>query len=171
MTTSLDVATWLVSRHGMQTMLTNLSLNKLCFFAQVEALRMDGRPLFADRIEAWRYGPVCPPVYHAYKRFGRNTITYAMTTPTTPNERETRVLDALWEHYGCLSTYDLVRLSHRRDGAWSKAWAQGEDTVISDDLILHSTDMSGFNPDGTFAASVKRVENHYRNTLRLLENS
>lgn len=42
MTTSLDVSAWLVSRHGMQAMPTNLSLNKLCCFAQVEALRMDG---------------------------------------------------------------------------------------------------------------------------------
>lgn len=103
--------------------------------------------------------------------FGRNTITRAETVPSTPSERETRVLDVLWKDYGWLSAYDLVRLSHRKDGAWAKAWAQGADTVIDDDLILHSGDVNGFNPDRTLMASVERVENRYRNALRLLENS
>lgn len=80
-------------------------------------------------------------------------------------------MDMLWKDYVWLSAYDLVRLSCRDGGAWSKAWTQGQDTAIALDLILDSVDIDGFDPDRTFAASVKRVEHRYRNTLRLLEDS
>ncbi len=171
MTTSLDIAAWLVSQHGTETRLTNLSLNKLCFYAQVESLRSTGTTLFDDPIEAWQYGPVCPNVYHAYKRYGRASIPAPATETPDLSDSEAVVMDMLWKDYGWLSAYDLVRLSHRDGGAWSKAWTQGRDTPITPDLILNSTDIDGFDPDRTFAASVKRVEHRYRNTLRLLENS
>ncbi|MDD6373307.1 MAG: DUF4065 domain-containing protein [Bifidobacteriaceae bacterium] len=82
-TTSLDIAAWLVSHHDAETRLTNLSLNKLCFYAHVESLRNAHKTLFDDPIEAWRYGPVCPGVYRAYKRYGRNAIP----APATPAPR------------------------------------------------------------------------------------
>lgn len=99
---SLDIEAWLVSRHGTETRLTNLSLNRLYFFAQVKSLRPTGMTVIGDPIEAW---------------------------------------------------------------------TQGKDTPITPDLILNSADIDGFDPDRTFAASVKRVEHRHRNTLRLLENS
>lgn len=34
MTATVDIAAWLVSQHGAEKRLTNLSLNRLCFFAQ-----------------------------------------------------------------------------------------------------------------------------------------
>ncbi|MFR0558808.1 Panacea domain-containing protein [Pseudoscardovia radai] len=170
-TTSLDIAAWLVSHHDAETRLTNLSLNKLCFYAQVESLRNAHKTLFDDPIEAWRYGPVCPGVYRAYKRYGRNAIPAPATPVPDLAPDKARIMENTWKDYGWLSAYDLVRLSHRGDGAWSKAWAQGRDTMITPDLILESSDIKGFDPRRTFAASVKRVENRYGNTLRLLEDS
>lgn len=65
---SKDVSAWLISHHGNDAELSNPVLNRLCFYAQVESLKRDGLPLFTDAIEAWEYGPVCPNVYHEYKR-------------------------------------------------------------------------------------------------------
>lgn len=86
-----------MSRHGTETRLTNLSLNRLYFFAQVKSLRSTGMTVIGG--------------------------------------------------------------------------TQGKDTPITPDLILNSADIDGFDPDRTFAASVKRVGHRHRNTLRLLENS
>lgn len=81
------------------------------------------------------------------------------------SDGEAMVMDMLWKGYGWLSAYDLVRLSCRDGGAWSKEWTQDEDTPIMPGLILDSVDIDGFDPARTFAASVKRVEHRYRNTL------
>lgn len=42
---------------------------------------------------------------------------------------------------------------------------------IDDDLILHSDDIKGFDPEFTLVRAVEHVMKKYRNTLRLLENS
>lgn len=88
MTASVDIAAWLMSRHGTEKRLTNLSLHRLCFFAQVESLRSTGTTVFDDPIAAWRCGPVCPAVYHAYERYGRASIPApVMEAPTCPTAR------------------------------------------------------------------------------------
>ena len=55
---SIQVANAFILRHGSDIDITNLVLNKLVYFAQVESLRETGKPLFEDKIEAWSYGPV-----------------------------------------------------------------------------------------------------------------
>lgn len=59
---SKDVAAWLISHYGDDAELYNPVLNRLCFYAQVVALKRDGLPLFTNAIEAWECGPVCPNV-------------------------------------------------------------------------------------------------------------
>lgn len=44
--------------------LSNLKLQKLQYYAQGHHLAVYGQPLFADKIQAWSYGPVVPEVYH-----------------------------------------------------------------------------------------------------------
>ena len=73
---STEVAELIVSRHGQEQPITNLSLNKLVYLAQVESLQRRGqKPLFSDEIEAWQYGPVEPAVYHLFKHFGRAAVS------------------------------------------------------------------------------------------------
>lgn len=87
MTASVDIAAWLVSRHGAGTRLTNMSLNRLCFFAQVESLQSTGTTVFDDPIVAWRCGPVCPAVYHAYERYGRASVPAPVMEAPRPVRR------------------------------------------------------------------------------------
>lgn len=168
---SKDVAAWLISHHGNDAELSNLVLNKLCFYAQVESLKRDGLALFSDAIEAWEYGPVCPNVYHEYKRFGRQPVRQYLGEPPSLTDREQSVLEILWRDYGWLSGYDLVRLSHQPGGAWSKAYRKDMDVRIDDGLILHSADIKGFDPEFTLVGAIKHVTKKYKNTLRLLENT
>jgi hypothetical protein len=53
---------------------SNLKLQKLCYYAQGLCTAMRGAPLFADRIEAWDHGPVVPNLYHQYKQYGSQPI-------------------------------------------------------------------------------------------------
>ncbi|MDB9308928.1 DUF4065 domain-containing protein [Aphanizomenon sp. CS-733/32] len=38
---------------------------KLLYYAQSLHLAMYDEPLFPEEIQAWRYGPVCPPAYRS----------------------------------------------------------------------------------------------------------
>ena len=66
---SIDVANAFIFRYGRNNLITNLKLNKLVFYAQVESLKKHGVPLFSDEIQAWEYGPVEPMVYRAFKKY------------------------------------------------------------------------------------------------------
>src|SRR5687767_14250246 len=54
--------------------ITHLKLQKLLYFAHGWYLALTGEPLFEDKVEAWQFGPVIPPVYHQFKKYGNQPI-------------------------------------------------------------------------------------------------
>jgi uncharacterized phage-associated protein len=168
---SLDVANYLIDKHGAELTITNLKLNKLVYFTQVEALRKDGRPLFDDCIQAWEYGPVEPAVYFAFNQYGSNTIP-APTKAYDDNSRMREIVAAVVRKFGNLTAFDLVRLSHRPGGAWYKAYSPKENVVISNELIMASSDIRQDPPlRFTLADGIETVNRSWPNALRMLENS
>jgi uncharacterized phage-associated protein len=45
--------------------ISNLKLQKLCYYAQGILTAMGGVPLFSESIYAWDHGPVVEQLYHA----------------------------------------------------------------------------------------------------------
>lgn len=66
--------------------LTNLKLQKLLYYAQAWHLVFRQEPLFTDRIEAWRHGPVVPSVFRQYRHFEDRRIE--------PSDEPIRLSDA-----------------------------------------------------------------------------
>ncbi|MEH2423996.1 MAG: type II toxin-antitoxin system antitoxin SocA domain-containing protein [Nostoc sp.] len=68
----LNVARYFIIRayeDSIEAEITNMKVQKLLYYAQSLHLAMyDGR-LFEEEIQAWRYGPVCPPAYRFYSEF------------------------------------------------------------------------------------------------------
>src|ERR1700733_10714172 len=60
--------------------ITPLKLQKLVYLAHGWSLAFRSKPLVRQNIEAWRYGPVIPDLYHAFKRFGGSRITQKVQT-------------------------------------------------------------------------------------------
>ncbi len=58
---------------------TPMKLQKLVFYAYGWCLAIKGDPLFEEGIQAWKYGPVVPSVYHAFKMYGNDAITTRAT--------------------------------------------------------------------------------------------
>jgi uncharacterized phage-associated protein len=56
--------------------LTHMKLQKLLYYAQAWHCGMFGKPLFAAKFEAWKFGPVCPEVYCQYKELGNAGIPF-----------------------------------------------------------------------------------------------
>ena len=126
--------------------LTPMKLLKLVYIAHGWHLAYTDKPLFEDRVEAWKYGPVIPTLYHEFKHYGHNPIqTYAQepasfhTTRIEPSKSEgfaeiEQFLDAVWDEYKSHDAIDLSSLTHVSGTPWDIANRNG-DSVIKDELI------------------------------------
>lgn len=94
-------------------LVTNLHLQKLLYYAQGWSLAMRGVPLFDDPVEAWDLGPVVPPVYHQYKRFGSRAINDGQTPAAPRVDAETfRFVERIWQTHRRHSAAALVNKTH-----------------------------------------------------------
>lgn len=126
---------WKASRSGNP--LTPMQVLKLVYIAHGWCLALFGRPLSSTPAEAWQYGPVIPPVYHRFKRFGGQAIDECPPTdPDNFDERERHVLDQVWAVYGHLNGIVLSSMTHQPGTPWDITVRQsGLGSIIADDLI------------------------------------
>lgn len=110
--------------------ISNLALQKLLYFAHGHFLIQTGQPLVQGAFEAWKYGPVHPAVYAAFKASGAAPISFrargfnVMTGESRPltlpdNEDVQRNIDNVLNAYGRLSPGRLVDISHAPRGPWA----------------------------------------------------
>ncbi|WEV58528.1 DUF4065 domain-containing protein [Bifidobacterium sp. ESL0728] len=172
---AIDIANLFIVRHGEDEYLTNLKLNKLVYYAQVESLRSTGKVLFDEPVEAWEYGPVERSVYNVFRRYGKKQ---RVTNPAGTVNGEavdgmvSKIVDEVAKYYGPLSAFDLVRFSHRPGSAWEKAFSPDADNEITPDMILSSTDgKERPNIERSLAWGIATAEREYPNALRMLEDS
>ena|ERR1700674_2845345 len=91
--------------------LTNLKLQKLLFYAQGWYLALCDKPLFDERIEAWPHGPVVPPVYGAFKKWGWAPIGDEIVPIELSKEVKTH-LDEIMRVFGGYTAYSLEQMTH-----------------------------------------------------------
>lgn len=91
--------------------ITNLKLQKLLYYAQGISLAL-GEPIFGERIVNWEHGPVVEEVYHKFKDFGANPIPPIEDLNPEFTERETEILDDVYEVYGQFSAWKLRNMTH-----------------------------------------------------------
>ena len=104
--------------------ISNLKLQKLCYYAQAWSLALLRSPLYSERIEAWAHGPVIPALYGRFRKYGWQSIdpTELRTDPLAQlSDREKELLDAVWDRYGKLSGRELEELTHQ-EAPWKNAY-------------------------------------------------
>ncbi|MFJ5691830.1 Panacea domain-containing protein [Providencia stuartii] len=127
MLTCFDVADYFLSRCDDESgdTISNLKLQKLVYYAQGFSLVLLGRPLFAEKIEAWMHGPVIPELYRKYKDY-KNC---ALPQPESINwdnyaEDEIELLDDVWNVYGQFSAWKLRNMTHE-ESPWKNNYIEG----------------------------------------------
>lgn len=115
MATALDVAQYFLKLSQDEgDSISNLKLQKLCYYAQGFALAILGRPVFGDAIVAWEHGPVVVDLYQKFKQHGANGIPaptdFDPSSALSDEERE--LLDEVWEVYGQFSAWKLRNMTH-----------------------------------------------------------
>jgi uncharacterized phage-associated protein len=104
--------------------ISNLKLQKLCYYAQAWNLALSERPLFSERIEAWAHGPAIPALYRRFRQYGWGSIDpqNLRTNPLDELDRDDiEFLDEVWSHYGHYSGRQLELMTHK-EAPWKDAY-------------------------------------------------
>ena len=128
-----------------------LGLVKRVYIAHGFALALLGHGLLDprfDKVEAWKYGPVIPSVYHSFKQYKASPIneqTVVMTwdeenmhpvfeTPNLTDKEEKRIVKMVWKRYSSYSDNELVTLTHVKGTPWDMCFIKDENVAIPDIL-------------------------------------
>lgn len=91
--------------------ITAWKLQKLVYYSQAWSLVWDDAPMFAEPIEAWANGPVCPALYAQHRgEFKVTQLPVGDPDALSPDERDT--VDQVIEHYGKFASQHLSQLTH-----------------------------------------------------------
>lgn len=120
----LNAARYFIMRayeDGLEAEMTNMKVQKLLYYAQSLHLALYNEPLFEAEIQAWRYGPVCPPAYKFYSEFEAKQLPIPdkeSLLQLPPQKQE--LLEEIWEYFGSYHAYKLSDMTHV-EFPWKKA--------------------------------------------------
>jgi len=110
--------------------LNPMKIQKLIYFAHGWHLAVSDSPLIAEKIMAWKYGPVIPVLYQAFKKYGSGPIETHAGGPLEPDitdySDETSawvahvVMKGVWETFGDLGAIQLSAITHEQGSPWYK---------------------------------------------------
>lgn len=108
-----------------------LKLQKLLYLNFVAHLQNGGDEIDFMVFEAWAYGPVIPDIYHFYKDLGSNMINRLVSMDGKMYHlRSDEIARDTISRYGRLHGYQLIDITHKKDGAWWKAYIKGRNEKI-----------------------------------------
>jgi uncharacterized phage-associated protein len=128
------VANWFLKKHEGE--LDPMKLQKLVYFAHGWHLGLYDARLVNETVQAWRFGPVFPTVYHEFKEFGPNPIKRKATrekfengaivrwVPVIPRDDEDTqaFLEKIDSEYSSLTAVSLSALTHAPGTPWRRVW-------------------------------------------------
>lgn len=118
--------------------ITQLSLNKLLYYANGFSLALFNKTMFNDKAYAWKYGPVYPSIYKKYKQFKKSKIldkTNVVFDSITQQEKD--ILNILIKDVLKYGSTILVELTHN-ETPWIESYdnnnEQGNNIIEKDKI-------------------------------------
>jgi len=117
-----------------------MKLLKMVYIAHGYYLAYFDKPLIKDSIQAWKYGPVIPTLYHTIKRYPSSSyVEYDFIEIYSNNDikgKDLEYLESFWNHYKDFTGLQLSDLTHQDGTPWKEVYKDDELNVeIMDDLI------------------------------------
>ncbi|MCZ2552280.1 MAG: Panacea domain-containing protein [Bacteroides fragilis] len=147
---ALSVANYFIELAHMDGLpLTQLGLMKRVYAAHGFSLALLNFSLLDhrfDHVEAWKYGPVIPSVYHSFKCYKNNPITTKTIivewdertrsenyiTPELNDNRARSIVQTVWNRYKDYSDSEMVALTHKEGTPWALCYQEGKNNEIPD---------------------------------------
>jgi uncharacterized phage-associated protein len=133
-----DVADYFLCLQDLdaEDFISNLKMQKLCYYAQGFSLALDGIRLFPNDIEAWQHGPVVPDLYHRYKDCAAGRLYVSDDfDPDVLSEEVRDILENVYQTYGQYSAWRLRDMTHV-EPPWANTMKK-KGTVISDSEMIN----------------------------------
>lgn len=145
--------------------ISNLKLQKILYFVQIDFLVNLGSCCFEEDIEAWDFGPVIPCIYDRYKDWGNSSIILKdETIPLICGKDRDRINDMV-DECAKYTAAELVGITQKQR-PWKAAFHRNYHNVISKaSLIEYFSDAGEKQMPEKGQEDYKRDEN---NTLLLL---
>ena len=131
------IANYLIENY--EGIMRPLQLIKLVYIAHGWFLAFTkGIPLLREPVQAWKYGPVVPSLYHAVKGNREIAEPFPMiqSWKDVLHQKERKILDETLECYGHFTGTQLSSLTHQEDTPWAKTWDGTFHKDIRDELIM-----------------------------------
>lgn len=114
-----------------------LQLIKLTYLCHGWMLGLYHRPLSAQPVEAWKYGPVIPDVYRGLERYGNKRVTVVQDFPDSNFDAlEDDLIRQVFDVYSDFTGVQLSQLTHARGTPWHQVWHRMDrNSIIPDTLI------------------------------------
>lgn len=129
---AINVANFFIIKANRDNVeVTTMQVLKMTYIANGWHLAKKGMPLIQEKTEAWKYGPVIPSVYHAFKTYRSNHIndTYLPTyedvlelNSILKNKELVVFLNTIWLAYKEYSGGQLSTLTHLKNTPWDETW-------------------------------------------------
>lgn len=132
-----DIARFIVQHYiDSSNPTTNMKLQKMLYFAWIEFFKKTNKPLFENKIYAWKFGPVVPEVYNEYRIFAGINISFTESPKNIP--RDVAVfLRGFADKYKDRTASGLVSRTHSLGGPWERVYKPDvKNTEIPFDLII-----------------------------------
>lgn len=132
MATVFDVAKYILEQCGQ---MSTMKLQKLCYYAQAWSLAWTEQPLFAEEIQAWANGPVCPALFFRHRgKFLIDATELGVGDVSQLSQDQIDTIDHVLAHYGSWEPYALREQTHS-EAPWKDARHGLPDDALSSTVI------------------------------------
>ena len=153
-TNAISIANYFVDKAQREDFkITLLRLVKYVYIAYGFGLSILDRNIIDerfDKVEAWKYGPVIPSVYHSFKYNGDKPITeksiilsqednsgnVEFSTPEVDKSDNEllMLLDFVWDRYKNKTITELINILHGEGTPWKYCYRPNENVTIPDEM-------------------------------------
>ncbi|PAF46249.1 hypothetical protein BKH46_08395 [Helicobacter sp. 12S02634-8] len=125
---ALKVARYIINKAiELEKPISNLQLQKIMYFVQLDFLKQVGKGLIDDDFEARSFGPIVGSVYSQYRVFGSSELFMPEKDAQLDlSQNEQSIIDATIRNSLQLKPWELVQKSHNPKGAWAAVFKNGE---------------------------------------------
>ena len=127
--------------------LTNMQVQKIVYIAHGYSLAILHKPLFKQHVEAWRWGPVIPDLYHSLRRYGAGIVDnpIPVINMDSINETDQKLLSTVLDAYGRFTGPQLSTMTHREGTPWHEVYEPNamfnSNTIHNDRIERHYTEL------------------------------
>ena len=110
--------------------ITNLRLQKILYYIQLNFLKQYDHVIFEDDILAMRHGPCIQSVYDRYHIWGRHSIIKRDHDAFQLKEKEEVLIKRVVDACMLLPEYELADRSQKENGPWYQTFFVNREEVI-----------------------------------------